>query len=429
VRRDDKVFMEKTCPQDGEISFLLSLNADYYEQLTRAYFTIVPAGMPLKVIELSLTPKCDMGCPICSVKGSINRKSHDMSSGDVEKIIHEHPDKKVILWGLECTENKDLEDILRILKSYKKKPFLFTNGNKLADLSYLKKLKEAGLGYVYLQFDGFDDAAYRVFRNRSLINEKLAALENLKKLKIPTIFNVTLAKGVNDHQINNIINYAVEHSDFVRQIGFLPLIRVGGADRCKEDMIPKCHEFLEIIQNQTKSRITIDNFRAFQKLMYVVYRFSKFRRCFWFTLFILVRNPKTNGYKTIDEYIDLKKAEKIVDQYVNLLEKNGKASFWDALLLLFRLSLVVVNFNTLSLCINALKFILLGKKLEDARSGSRLLFITCTDFCDFYKMDLDMADDYCEELMALKDKKGKIYYEYTYRTVIDATKEFIGVKR
>lgn len=51
-----------------------------------------------------------------------------------------------------------------------------------------------------------------------------------------------------------------------------------------------------------------------------------------------------------------------------------------------------------------------------------MLFVTCTDFCDFYKMDLDMADKYCEELLAISSEEGKLEYQPTYAKVIDQSK-------
>ena len=45
-------------------------------------------------------------------------------------------------------------------------------------------------------------------------------------------------------------------------------------------------------------------------------------------------------------------------------------------------------------------------------------FVT-TDFCDLYKMDLAMAEGYCEELLAMTDKNGRLKDKPTYTTVIE----------
>ena len=45
-----------------------------------------------------------------------------------------------------------------------------TNGLRLAtDIDFLKKLKDAGLSTVYLQFDGTHDAVYEKIRGHKLL--------------------------------------------------------------------------------------------------------------------------------------------------------------------------------------------------------------------------------------------------------------------
>lgn len=54
-----------------------------------------------------------------------------------------------------------------------------TNGIKLAaDPEYAKRLKEAGLDLIYLQFDGLDEDIYRHIRGREMLDIKLRAVEN-----------------------------------------------------------------------------------------------------------------------------------------------------------------------------------------------------------------------------------------------------------
>ncbi len=416
IRENDVVFLKKTCPEHGDVSSRITSMADAFADLSQAYFTIVPQGLPLKILELSMTPKCSMQCPICSVMESIGKQTQELSVDDVARIVDEHPGKEVILWGMESTENESLKEILQMLRLKKRHPFLFTNGKKIADLSYLRDLKRSGLAHVYLQFDGFDDRIYHVLRNESLLENKLKGLENLKKLGIPTTLNVTLAKHVNEGQIAKIIDYAIANSDFIRQIGFLPLIKVGGADTYRDEIVPEFHEFLAIIEKQTGGRISLGDLHAFQKLMYVVYRFTRFRRCFWFTFYILFKRKDQAGYLTIGEILNLKMIEKIIDSYV--IAKRKKGSLMSDILLIGRLIPHLVTKKTWPLLFSGFKFFFFGKKLEDARSHRDMVFITCTDFCDLYKMDLDMAAQYCEELLAIKSKEGVINYEPTYRMMI-----------
>lgn len=419
VVKGTQVVMNKKCPEHGSFSILISKSATYFQSVMGAYYALIPADLPVHILEIVLTPRCSMGCPMCSVMCSIGKASHEMTINDIKKIISDNPQKEFILWGMEPTEHPQIELILALFRKHKKIVHLFTNGRQIADIKRLRVLKNAGLSHVYLQFDGFNEEVYLKLRGQSLAAEKIQVLENLKELNISTTLNVTLAKGLNEHQIPKIISFALENP-FIRQIGFLPLIQIGDADRFDKAHIPHCHEFLEIIERQTQGLINLKSLRAFQKLMYVVYRFAKFRRCFWFTLYALVRDRSKKTCRAVHELVDLKKIEKIIDAYVANLNSGNRVM--NDIVLMIRLGKSLINRNTLPLIGRGLRFMLSGKKVQTARSGSDILFITCTDFCDFYKMDLDMSDKYCEELLALKSDDSKIIYKPTYEMAIQESR-------
>ncbi len=412
------IVFEKTCLEHGEFHITLSDNPGYYKDISAAYFTLMPRNLPLKIMELTLTDKCNLNCPICSVICSVGKSAQPMTIDDVSKIIHDNPGMEFILWGMEPTENSQIKEILNLLKLKKKSAYLFTNGLKFNNLNFINSLKESGLSHVYLQFDGFRKETYGILRDADLLENKLTALENLKTLNIPTTLNVTLAKNVNEDQIAPIIDYAIRN-DFVRQIGFLPIIRIGKADFYREEIIPKLHEFLSIIEKETGGRMKVDNIRILQKLMYAIYRLTGFRRCFWFTLIILIRDKERDGYFTLDELVNFNRIDKVVDLYIDdVKRRRGIAK---DIKLVIRLAKIFINRKTAFLIINLLRFFLKGRSLEAARRNKDILFITCTDFCDFYKMDLDMADNYCEEILAVKTREGKIIYKPTYKMVMEKT--------
>jgi len=409
VVKQDKVLLEKMCPDHGDCTILLSNDPEYFCDLTDAYFTLVPENLPLKILEIALTSRCSFSCPICS-STSIRSAINDLTVEEVTKIVRENRSKEIMLWGLEATEHPDLEAIIKAMRKLGKNPYLFTNGFKLADYEYIEKLYKAGLSHVHMQFDGFEEKIYRALRGRELLESKLRAFDNLKRLGIATCLNVTLAKGINEHQIGPLLSYCVQN-DFIKQIGFLPLIKVGDAEKYSPGMVPHLHESLSIIERETKGRIKVDSLRIFQKFMYVVYRFTKFRRCFWFTLYVLIKNKKSADYTTLDEIIDFKRLDTVVAEYINGCKK--KHGVFNDFRLLAKLIPLFLRRKVLPLIIGFLAFIVTGNKIRHLRFGGDLLWLTCVDFCDPYKMDLDMAEKYCEEILAMK-KGCDVVYGRTY---------------
>ena len=93
------------------------------------------------------------------------------------------------LSGGEPTVRDDLPKIIAMGHSMGFKFIqLNTNGIRLAsDLSYVEKLKEAGLASVFLQFDGTKDEIYRAIRGRNLLETKMQAIRNCEQQDLGVI--------------------------------------------------------------------------------------------------------------------------------------------------------------------------------------------------------------------------------------------------
>jgi len=424
--KDGAVLMEKTCPEHGKSYVVLSREVRYYSELSRAYFALMPKNFAPHLITVTLTPRCTLNCPICFAIKTLAEKVHEITVKDMEKAITQNPGKEFLLWGMEPTEHPQIVEILGLLKKHKKEGLVLSHGLKLKDLDFLKKLRDNGLSRLYLQFEGFDDEAYKVIRGRALLKEKMAALENLKRLDIPTCLEVVLAKGVNEDQILKIIDYAVENP-FIRQISFLPLIPFKPSENGrKENMVPGYHESLRLIEQKTGGRISLDKVRAFQKLMYVVYRLTKLRKCHYFTSFILVR-AKGGGYRTIDEFFDLPMAEKIIDDSLDKL-KGEPGRFFDMILML-RLAKVFLNRKCCGFLAQYIKSFFGSKKANKSRAMPDLLFIVYNENCDSRKADINMSECFCQEITLTKNLDDELVFKPGYQMMMDSYRDLAGLSR
>jgi hypothetical protein len=138
-----------------------------------------------------------------------------------------------------------------------------TNGVILsANLELCKRLERAGLSTVYLQFDGLTPKSYKKMRGRNLLSIKLQAIENLRKAGLTSIVLVpTLARGVNDDQIGDIIRFASKNLDVIKGINVQPVSFAGRIDQKerqeKRITIP---DFLNLVEEQTDNEITREDF-------------------------------------------------------------------------------------------------------------------------------------------------------------------------
>jgi 7,8-dihydro-6-hydroxymethylpterin dimethyltransferase len=60
---------------------------------------------------------------------------------------------------------------------------------------------------LYLQFDGFKRTTYEKLRGKNILEQKLQAIKNLQKYKIPITLVSTIEAGTNDDEIGEIVNF------------------------------------------------------------------------------------------------------------------------------------------------------------------------------------------------------------------------------
>jgi len=177
-------------------------------------------------IYLLLTGRCNSDCKACYDKCLRPRKDTDINF--IKEKLKMFKKKQVYLTGGEPTMRDDLSLITKLVIESRNTPVLLTNGLRLCDHGYLKRLKMSGLSFVYLSFDGFKEKIYEQMRGGKFeCKLKLKTLENLKKEKIRTVITVTLAKGINDDQVEVLFDYA-KKNNFISEITFRPLY-LGGA--------------------------------------------------------------------------------------------------------------------------------------------------------------------------------------------------------
>jgi uncharacterized radical SAM superfamily Fe-S cluster-containing enzyme len=104
---------------------------------------------------------------------------------------------------------------------------LNTNGRRIAqDDDFLADLADIQPA-IYFQFDGFDDKTYEIIRGEpDILEEKIKALDRLAEAKCPVILVPSIERGVNDHEVGDIVRFGLEHPA-VAGINFQPAFHAG----------------------------------------------------------------------------------------------------------------------------------------------------------------------------------------------------------
>ncbi len=190
VQTKDAVFMEKECPAHGFFSTPVWRNhvsftewiGDVPEIRVRENLDCPHAcGLCQEhqretcCVLLEVTGRCNLHCRFCFANAA---PAPDPPPAAVKGWLDQLavPGKTLVqLSGGEPTVRDDLPEIIRHAKQAGCAHVqLNTNGIRLGqDKAYAGSLAEAGLSFVFLQFDGMDDQVYRTLRgNRSWTSKK-----------------------------------------------------------------------------------------------------------------------------------------------------------------------------------------------------------------------------------------------------------------
>jgi hypothetical protein len=254
------VYMEKSCAEHGEFRDLIYSDAKLYLKMEQFEFgdnrglenpqfpdaQHCPEDCGLCSLHTShtvlsnvdLTNRCNLTCPVCfanaNAAGYLYEPSFEQVRGMLKTLREQRPvpNRVVQFSGGEPTIYPRFHDVLRMATELGFTHIqCATNGIEFSNLDFAQKCKEAGLHTLYLQFDGVSDEVYLRTRGQRLLERKLACIENCRKAGLKIIFVPTIVKGVNDHQIGDMIRLAIDNIDCVSGFSFQPVCFTGRINR------------------------------------------------------------------------------------------------------------------------------------------------------------------------------------------------------
>lgn len=252
VLKSDSVYLSKFCKKHGHFLDLLEEDSDFYLSQSQYCKPGTRSKVQTKTVKgcpydcglcpdheqhtciglIEVTNRCDLRCPTCYANSG---QGGFLSLKKIEKMMAFYQDaefNKAELLQISGGEPTTHPQIIEILKMAKEKGFKYlmlnTNGLRIArDINFVQELSQLGEGFeVYLQFDGFAKKTYEQLRGKDLTEVKKKAIENLSSYKIPITFASTIEKGVNDHEIGRIFEFAL-NTPIIRGVNFQPIAYFG----------------------------------------------------------------------------------------------------------------------------------------------------------------------------------------------------------
>jgi cyclic pyranopterin phosphate synthase len=217
--------------------------------MTRPEALIDSHGRVMRDLRVSVTDRCNFRCMYClpeteaahnfyrgrwaqmpspaPIVHQWQPKSAILSYEEIERIVRVAAGlgiDKIRLTGGEPLLRRDLPKLVERIAAISgiKDLALTTNGFLFPQLG--KALAEAGLKRISFSLDSLDKGNFKKITGRDGMEEVVASIRLAKDLGLtPVKVNAVIIRGMNDHEIEPLAQFACDHDLIMRFIEFMPL--------------------------------------------------------------------------------------------------------------------------------------------------------------------------------------------------------------
>jgi cyclic pyranopterin phosphate synthase len=222
-----------------------------------------PFGREVNNLRISVTQRCNQYCIYCHREGQTEFSSNEMTPQEIFQIADASTEigiKKIKLTGGEPLLRKDLVEIVKLLSTIQEivDISLTTNGTLLATKA--ESLKKAGLSRVNISLDSLVDETYTKITRTNFFEQAKKGFFAAKKAGLePIKLNMVILNGINSDQIEQTIQFAIEHGATVQLI---ELVTTTGCET--ETFYQVYHEPLDKIEETLKQKAKSVEIRGMQ---------------------------------------------------------------------------------------------------------------------------------------------------------------------
>lgn len=188
-------------------------------------------------LRLSVTDRCNLSCNYCNPKGiSLNHsdKSDILTFGEIERIVkifaRNFEFKKIRLTGGEPFARKDIFRLVHNIGEIKKEiPYeLSATSNGVLINGRITELMQSGVDRINFSLDTFKKSRYFEITGVDSLNAAINSIKqaignNPEKVKI----NMVVMKGINDDELIDFVDFAINNNVSVRFIEYMPFSNNG----------------------------------------------------------------------------------------------------------------------------------------------------------------------------------------------------------
>ncbi len=207
-----------------------------------------------------ITNRCHLSCWYCFFYAKEGEAIYEPTRDELDRIFMVLRNQKPIpanalqITGGEPTMRSDLTKIVDMAKKagFDQIQLNTTGINIGADPESAVRLRHAGVSCLYMSFDGVSKRA-----NPKNHWEAPSTIEACRKANLGIVLVPTVIRTINDHELGNIINFALNNSDVIKAVNFQPVSLVGRMpSRLREKQRISIPGAIKLIEEQTGGVIT-----------------------------------------------------------------------------------------------------------------------------------------------------------------------------
>lgn len=431
IEEEGKIWLSRRCPVHGSSRHLYWSDARTYHRFEE--YDAVGNGVsnPQNVVardscptacglcnihhsqtllaNIDLTNRCNLNCDFCFANARACGFVYEPTFDEVIRMLQVLRNEKPVpapavqFSGGEPTMRDDLPEIVRRAKAMGfPQVQVATNGIRIAkEPGYAQELKDAGVNTVYLHFDGVTPETNQLLK----MNEK--AVASMEAVRLGVVLVPTVIRGRNDHELGDIIRYAIAHSTAVRGINFQPVAFTGAAS---DDDLQKSRitipDVLDRVEEQMGGVLKKDDFYPvpcvlpFSDLVEAYTgksqsRFTAHQHCGAAT-YIFVQ---PDGVIPVNRMVDVDSLFASIEHMADTIKKGGTINKYKALLEGVKDMHTSVRMGEQGDTSNFWKLIsksLIGQNFEALREFHwNAIFIGSMHFMDRYNYDIERVQRCC----------------------------------
>ncbi|HSE24086.1 MAG TPA: radical SAM protein [Pyrinomonadaceae bacterium] len=281
IERDGEIWMIKDCPQHGHFEDMMAIDAKFLTHIEKMFpgrdidahndeklhnhgSSTVKYGRGA-VLTVDLTNRCNMMCDPCFMDANQVGFVHELSMDEIKEILDNaitiKPRRQMSV-QFSGGEPSISPHFIEAIKYSRKVGYnsvqAATNGIEFAkSKEFCREAAEAGLRYVYLQFDGIGNDANSHRQVGNLFDVKMRAINNLHEAGVEIVLVTTLVNGINNDQVGSIIRFALDNPKKIAFLSFQPVSFTGRDEEITEQRRLQQRYTLSHLAHDVKNQVGI----------------------------------------------------------------------------------------------------------------------------------------------------------------------------